>query len=544
MMKKAIKKLLAALLAVAMLCAMAVPAFAADEAAGAAATTGEGKITINNVVTGHTYKLYRILDLEYHKDTKAYRYTASKDWEAFVDAQTEYLVVDKDTKAVTWAKDKSSIDNGTDIQAFANAAGKYAKEHDAIKANYEKKAEGKNGKHDTNDSSTSITFNNLPLGWYLVVSDLNNGAICSIDTTDPDAIIKEKNGEPTIDKYVDNDKSNDAGIGDKVNFQIDVAVLDGQPHDYVIHDAMSGGLDFNNDIVVYLYDSVDEFVSSGFNGKFDFNKAKLDPTNYDITLNPTGCIDHSNCTFKIAFKENVLKPNNIIIVKYSATVNENAVIGVKDGNPNEAILEYDNNPKTKHSTTTTYVWEMGVHKFANLGDQKEDTPLKDAEFQLYKDVVDSENNTTTMMYAIFSDATPSADGTSVYKLTGWTANATKAATVVTPEKGNIQFVGLDAGTYYLKETKAPTGYNKLSAPIKVDISSTLPKIGALTTQVTYTVKYGDSTTDTGVVRVENKTGTVLPSTGGIGTTLFYVVGGGLMVAAIVLLVTKKRMENK
>lgn len=218
-MKKAMKKLMAALLAVAMVCAMAIPAFAADGGA-TAPTTGEGKITIDNVVTGHTYTIYRILNLEYHADTKAYRYTANSDWADFVEAQHEYLVVDAKTKAVTWAESKNKT---TDIQDFANAAGSYAKAKSVPAVNSIEASE-------TSHHSTSITFENLPLGWYLVVSDLNNGAICSIDTTDPTVTIKEKNGEPTIEKYVDNDKSNDAGIGDTVNFQIDVAVLDGQPH--------------------------------------------------------------------------------------------------------------------------------------------------------------------------------------------------------------------------------------------------------------------------------------------------------------------------
>ena len=530
-MKKAMKKLMAALLAVAMVCAMAIPAFAA-EGGTAAPTTGEGKITIDNVVTGNTYKLYRILELEYHAETKAYRYTMNNTWKAFIEARHDDLKVDPATGAVTWGNSETA-DNGSAIQAFANAAGEYAK-NTSIKPDYKEIADGKNGVHASDNNTTSITFENLPLGWYLVVSDLNNGAICSIDTTDPNVTIKEKNGEPSIEKYADNDNSNNAGIGDIVNFQIDVAVLDGQPKNYVIHDAMSEGLTFNNDIVVYRYDSVDELTG----GSADFSKAKLDPSNYTVTQNPTSCSTGKNCTFEIAFKKDVLKPNNVIIVKYSATVNENAKIGV-EGNPNEATLEYDNNSETKHSNTTTYVWEMGVHKFANLGTNDPNHALANAEFQLYKDVVDK-NNTTTM-YAIFSTATPSKDGTSVYKLTGWTANASDATTVVTPASGNIQFVGLDAGTYYLKETKAPTGYNTLPAPITVEISSTLPTKGGA---VSYIVKANNVEADGHIIPVENKSGTVLPSTGGIGTTIFYVVGGGLMVAAAILLITKKRMENR
>ena len=176
---------------------------------------------------------------------------------------------------------------------------------------------------------------------------------------------------------------------------------------------------------------------------------------------------------------------------------------------------------------------MGVRKFANLGDGDPDHALADAEFQLYKKDGD------TQKYAKFVETST----TSVYKLTGWTNNATEAAKVKTPADGNITFEGLDAGTYYLEETTAPTGYNKLPDPITVVIDrGTLPTVASQT--ISYTVKYGDTTADDHVVRVENKAGTVLPSTGGMGTTLFYVIGGGLMVAAIVLLVTKKRMENK
>ena len=527
-MKKAMKKLMAALLAVAMVCAMAIPAFAAGEDATAGATTGEGKITIDNVVTGHTYTIYRILNLEYHADTKAYRYTANSDWADFVEAQHEYLVVDAKTKAVTWAESKNKT---TDIQDFANAAGSYAKAKSVPAVNSIEASE-------TSHHSTSITFENLPLGWYLVVSDLNNGAICSIDTTDPTVTIKEKNGEPTIEKYVDNDKSNDAGIGDTVNFQIDVAVLDGQPHNYVIHDAMSAGLSFNNDVVVYRTRATDA-GSSGTGIPLD---TLIKGTDYTVkkTTTCTASTKITGCTFEIKFKDDALKANDIITVQYTATVNANAVIGV-DGNPNEAILEY-NNKYTAPSTTKTYVWEMGVHKFANLGTNDPNHALANAEFQLYKDIVDK--NGTTTMYAIFSDATNSEDGTSVYNLTGWTADATRATTVVTPASGNIKFVGLDAGTYYLKETKAPTGYNTLPAPITVEISSTLPTAKVPSTTVTYTVKCDGHEADGHIIPVENKSGTVLPSTGGIGTTIFYVIGGGLMVAAAILLITKKRMENR
>lgn len=510
-MKKAMKKLMAALLAVAMVCAMAIPAFAA-EGGTAAPTTGEGEITINNVITGHTYTIYRILNLEYHADTKAYRYTANSDWADFVTAQREYLVVDAKTNAVTWAESKNKT---TDIQDFANAAGLYAKTKPVPAVN-SIKAEGKMGEHGTADNSTSITFDNLPLGWYLVVSDLNNGAICSIDTTDPTVEIKEKNSDSTFDKHIlegtEFKTANNAGIGDVVNFQIDIVVKDGQPKNYVVHDKMSEGLTFNGTVSVFLLRHSDSDASGYLT------------TGYTLVKNPT-----DNCTFEVQFDEGTLKPNDAVTISYAATVNDKAVIA-GSGNTNEAHLQYNDKTSVKH-TTTTYVWEMGVHKFANLRDDS-DHALADAEFQLYK--MDGE----TKKYAKFAET---GTNTSIYKLTGWDADASNATTKVkTPANGNIKFEGLDAGTYYLEETTAPTGYNKLTAPITVVISSTLPTTGGT---ASYTVTADGATTTDPIVRVENKAGTELPSTGGIGTTIFYVVGGGLMAAAAILLITKKRMEN-
>lgn len=514
MMKKAIKKLLAALLAVAMLCAMAVPAFATDVSHNSSDING--KITINNAVNGTKYKIYRILDLQYNEATKSYRYVTNNTWNAFVTEKSDYLTTNEGGN-VTWKENAS-------IAAFAQLAGQYAKDNPATVLPVDTKI----------GNNSTAEFTGLPLGWYLVVSDLTTDSICSIDTTDPNATIEEKNSNPTIDKYVYvgkyGEKSNNAGIGDTVEFQIDIAVLDGQPKNYVVHDAMSEGLTFNNDIKVYLYDSLDEFIT----GSANFENAILNASNYTVNTNVADCATYnSNCTFEVKFNEGVLKHNNVVVIKYSATVNEKAVIGV-EGNPNKTTLTYKNG-HTEESTTTTYVWGMGVRKFANLGKGKEDTPLADAEFRLYK--MDGE----TKKYAKFA---PTTADSNVYKLTGWEADATKAITVKTPADGNIQFEGLDAGTYYLEETAAPVGYNKLTAPIKVEISSTLPD--KTTPTATYTVKYGDASTvaTDHIIPVENKAGTVLPSTGGMGTTLFYVIGGGLMVAAAVLLITKKRMENK
>lgn len=517
-MKKTIQKLMAALLAVAMVCAMAIPAFATDGDATAAAATGTGSITIENAVTNQTYKIYRILNLEYHADTNSYRYTANGAWEDFIFRENNNFKLDKETGAVTWINTNPE-NNGTAIQQIANSAGKYAEyTPNHVQGDGSAKANG-----------ITLTFSNLPLGWYLVVSDLvdlDKGALCSIGTTDPNAVIREKNSKPTIEKEVyEGDTlgySNDAGIGDTVKFQTRIHVTDGNPTNYVLHDTMSNGLKFNSESVkVYLLRDR-AGAENEFAGYLTVNN------DYELVTSP-----NDSCTFEIKFRK-TLMPFDRIQVDYSATVTSDAVIGTA-GNDNKAVLTYGNNSTTTESSTTkTYVWEMGVRKFANLGGDDTNHALADAEFQLYK--MDGE----TKKYAKFAET---GTNTSIYKLTGWDADASNAAKVKTPASGNIQFEGLDAGTYYLEETKAPVGYNKLTAPITVVIDrGTLPTVASQT--ISYTVKYGDTTADDHVVRVENKAGVELPSTGGIGTTLFYVIGGGLMVAAIVLLVTKKRMENK
>ena len=514
-MKKAMKKLMAALLAVAMVCAMAIPAFAA-EGAGAAHT---GSITINGAINGQTYYIYRILNLEANADFTAYKYTINTGWETFVTEHNDVFTVKNGI--VT-----STVTDAATIQNLANEAGAYAKTNNLQIA-------------DTADSD-NVTVRGLDLGYYLVVPEpgVVSSSLCSLGTTNPNVTINEKNGKPAIEKFVYRgevgEPSNDAGIGDTVKFLITVAVIDGQPHNYIIHDAMSAGLTFNEaSVVVTRHRETNNPITDPTPKLETLNEG----SDYTVEKNTacTASTEITGCTFEIKFTDTALKANDVIMVQYTATVNENAVIGSK-GNPNETILEYNKKYANK-STTKTYVWDMSVHKFADLGTGKENTPLENAEFRLYKE------ESGAKKYAKFTET---YTGSSIYKLNNendrWTADENAATKVKTPANGNIKFEGLDAGTYYLEETKAPTGYNTLTAPIKVVIESTLPAAGGT---ASYTVKYGDDSAEVNnhIIPVENKTGTTLPSTGGIGTTIFYVIGGGLMVAAAVLLITKKRMEN-
>ena len=518
-MKKAMKKLMAALLAVAMVCAMVAPAFADDGSTTAAAATGTGSITIQNAVPNQTYKIYRILDLEYHAGTSSYLYTVTPEWKNFVKAHSTDLDLNESTGVVTWKNADKSNDSSV-IQNLANDAGTYAK-NPAITAVDTKLA-----------GAVTIEFTNLPLGWYLVVSDLDNGAICSIGTTAPNAVIKEKNSKPTIEKEVyegsNSGYSNDAGIGDTVNFHTNIYVTDGNPTNYILHDTMTKGLKFDSTSVkVYLHRD----CAGSANIFSDYLTADTD---YELVTSTS-----DKCTFEIKFLK-PLMPYDSIQVTYSATVTADAEIGTT-GNDNDTVLEYGNKNYTEHSSTKTYVWEMGVHKFTKINGAEK--ALENAEFRLYK------KDGATTKYAVLTKIKDgSATENAEYKLTGWTDTETGAARVKTPANGNIKFEGLDAGTYYLEETDAPEGYNTLTDPIEVIIERTLPKDSAEAAIFSgQAIKYGQTKDTTGtdhLVPVENNRGTTLPSTGGIGTTIFYVVGGGLMVAAAILLITKKRMENR
>lgn len=488
---KYMKKLMTLLAVLTLALAMAVPAFAAS---------GTGTITIDNAVTGTTYKAYRIFDLEsYDTDKNAYSYKLNSAWNGF--------------PAYSTTIDGNTV-NATDFFSV-NSAG-YIEWSDAKKdagADFAKLAKAfaveKSIAWDKTETATdaTVTFTNLTLGYYLV--DTSLGSLCSLDTTAPSVIIKEKNSDTTIEKkiVINGDEkvdSNSAGIGDTVNFSITITVKDGDPKGYVLHDKLSG-LTFNSNSL-----------------EVKVGKTTLTAnTDYTLETNPT-----DGDSFDVKFKDGILKTNNVVVVTYSATVAANATIAGA-GNKNTAKLEYSG----KHSTeeeTTTYVWKLNVHKYA-LDSKNKEVALSGAKFVLYRKDGD------TKKYAKLTNK----------KIVGWVTDKGDATTLETDGAGDILIEGLNVGTYYLEETEAPAGYNKLTEPIEVEITATTS-----VTSGSETVQYKNSSetsytpaTDA-TVKVLNSAGTQLPSTGGIGTTLFYVIGGGLMAVAAVLLVTKKRMNNK
>lgn len=493
---KYMKKFIALIAVLTLALTMAVPAFAES----GTAASNNGTITIDNAVTGTTYKAYRIFDLEsYDTGKNAYSYKLNTKWKDFPEYRTTI-----DGKTVN-AADFFSVNSAGYIEwkdAKKDAGADFAKLAKAF-------AGEKNIEWDKKETATgaTVTFTDLTLGYYLV--DTSLGSLCSLNTTAPSVTIKEKNSDTTIEKKIvitgdEKVDSNSAGIGDTVNFSITITVKDGNPEDYVLHDKLSG-LTFNPD-------SLEVKVGT---------KTLTPNTDYTLVTNPT-----DGDSFDVKFKDGILKTNDVVVVTYSATVAANATIAGA-GNKNTAKLEYSG----KHSTeeeTTTYVWKLNVHKYA-LDSKNKEVALSGAKFVLYR--MDGD----TKEYATLTGN----------KIAGWVNDKDKATTLETNGAGDILIEGLNVGTYYLEETEAPAGYNKLTEPIEVKITATPDATG-----VSETVEYKNKNDSTytpatnAIVKVLNEAGTQLPSTGGIGTTLFYVIGGGLMAVAAVLLVTKKRMNNK
>ena len=473
---KQIKKLASVCLALIMALALAVPAFAAGET---------GSITINDAVVGQTYTVYQILDLEsYNASSNAYAYKATTAWNTFINSDAikgTYVEVDGQGY-VTWK-------TGADAAAFAKAAQKYAKDNSIT------------NQGSVTATTTTVSFTGLDLGYYLV--DTTLGTLCSLDTTNPNATIEEKNEAPTNVKTVQEDsnnawgETNDADIGQTVNFKSTITAQAGAEN-YVFHDTMSAGLTY-----------------TGVTG-ITLNGAAVDASNYTVVAE--GLTD--GCTFEVRFTQafcDTLKANDQIVISYTATLNENAVIA-GEGNPNTSKVSYGDSSNTKYtpdSQTKTYTWDVDVFKYTMNGETE--TALAGAKFTLSKNA-DGSNPIALV-----------SEGNNVYRVakTGETGTVTEITTDAT---GKFTIKGLDADTYYLTETAAPAGYNKLSGPVTIVIGAN-------------GVVNGTTEAPQGVdeVKVLNQSGTELPSTGGIGTTIFYVLGAVLVVGAGVVLVTKKRM---
>ncbi len=477
------RKLTSLLLALVMVFALAVTV----------AAEGPGSITVVNPKSETTYTAYKIFDVTYDGDN--YAYTIG------VDGTNPWLLNVR--YYAQWPE------HGLEEHTVHTAAGDslfYTTNDKFSPADFAAFLKGKLDEAPTAYKGSKLTkqgdvasVSGLDLGYYFVTSD--SGALCNLTTTDPTATIHDKTDIPFEKKA---DKTND-DVGKTVTYTITGKVPDYTGFDtytYEITDKMSSGLTFNESSVqVKVGDAVQ--TASG--------------TTYTLAK--------GNATDDYTFKVTIYVKNYAvglpIEVKYTATINENAVAKIST---NKAELIYSNDPTDKNKTgkipsedVDVYTSKIAIEKVEKLAAGATTTPkkLKGAEFVLYKNV--TEAGVDVPRYYKYDKTTQAVT---------WVEQVVNATTVTTGDNGEASFDGLANGIYYLVETKAPAGYNQLTEAVPVNVNG-----GTIETALTVTE------------RVENQAGAVLPSTGGMGTTIFYVLGFVLVVGAGVLLVTKKRMSQ-
>ena len=539
MMKKVIKKLLAALLAVAMLCAMAIPAFAENS---------EG-----DVDSHHTYSAFQIFkgDVEGNniKDFKI----SNVDWGSNIinnsdDFLNKLREADHIGPLFTNAKSAQEVlavisqwhDSDDYSIAFARFVCHYLYSNDA------------NPTYVVRAGSNALTIPEAKAGYYLFVDTTDfskddsyhsyNSFLLMVTKGNWNVPITPKAEKPTVEKKVyDNPdgtstggfgSSADHAINEKFQFQLTATLPDStnRAYDYydkysvIFHDTLSDGITYDKD------DELDSVVIKSNGNTYnitDSSKYTIDTTDLESQNSFVVNIDVKACAKDAGFD---LNNGATITVTYTAHLNDKAYVNTAGGstsNINKVYLTYSNNPKDESSigktpeSTPVYVYTYQLNNTKHQ-DTEKGPALEGACFRLYSDEACTDQS-EVQLYQKDGFYYPIKD------VLGKEAVEMKSAA-----NGTFNVKGLDAGTYYLKEITPPDGYSAckvIPVTIKADHSRNdqVNLEGSNLTNDIVNIKAG---------------GITLPSTGGIGTTLFYVVGGGLMVAAIVLLVTKKRMENK
>lgn len=562
-MKKNMKKVMALALAASMTLGMTTAALAVTTGRN---ETESGTITVSNTVKGQTYTIYQMLTLESWADANddetnedgtpkydgAYAYKVAPDWMDFFTGEgagAAYVTINSRGYVTGLA-----LANAEAVEEFAKAAKAYAATLTVEEGH----------QIPENDEDGTVTFSGLNLGYYLLDSTL--GALCSIDTTNNDVTVVEKNEEPTVDKLVEEEqgsedlgKTNDAEIGETVNFETTIHAHDGADQ-YVLHDRMVTGLELVDDSIVVKAGEDTLVKGTDYTVAFDIKHV------CDCELKEgEECENakHGVCDFEITFADtylNTIEEDTDIVVTYSAKITDEIEIA-GEGNNNDTWLKYGDDSFTENSTTTTYVWEFDVQKYTTheLEEGQTEKLLADAEFVLYYDVTEKDPSDETKEITVRKTATYEKDDTTnTYTFAGWedvvaedgkyTYPAAATLTSVADAEKNIKIDGLDSGEYFLLETKAPNGYNLLKDAIEVTIANEDAN-GAVSVG---NYKSDDVSVDhpenvvaaNKLIKVENMTGVELPSTGGIGTTIFYVLGSLLVAFSGVVLFAKKRMRGE
>lgn len=525
-MKSLMKKVFAAAAAIATVFGLAATTVATANAADNATLTVS---TTDAKFAGKTVNAYKMFSATVSGDGKAVSYTLTDEWKPFfknsvgLTGVTDANVNDKANEYVSKLKDSTLV-------AFATKASNWAQtkaNNITADATATVSADASNGKY-------TATFTGLGYGYYVVAvpgATLANAksqyaTLVSVHSTKVDADIK---GDlPTVDKKVQVDgtgkDATDAKIGDTLTFTLTSTIPDMSAYDtytFNFKDTLSKGLTFGQVKSVKVE-----------------NVTLTEDTDYTVTT-PTAS---NNNTLTVAMKDFKTKQQanagKKITVTYTATLNENAVVGGA-GNVNSAKIQYSNNPSTngtgesEPSKVRVFTYGFTVDKYT--GDQYTDaaTRLAGAEFTLaHKD-----GSAISFVQVSAGSATANA----VYRVAK--AGETGTTTITTPANGKVVFEGLKNGEYTLTETKAPAGYNKLASAIGVKVNG--QNNGTDTTNATVTITYNNDngndynqTASNGVIPVQNKSGAILPGTGGMGTIAFTVIG--VLVIALGVAWTLKR----
>lgn len=465
------------LLALCMVFAMSVNVLAAGES---------GSITVENPIAGQSYTAYKIFDVAYNDDQTAYSYT--------IDADSPWLAVVQGYGGVSL----SELITDGDGRAFYVVTETGAFAAGAFSALLKENVSGKTGSELLVGEDGTASVTGLDLGYYFVTS--TSGALCNLTTTTPDATIRDKNDVP-FEKEAD-DVS--VELGQVVNYDITAAVPDTTgfaEYTYTITDTMSQGLTFGKDVKVTIGDTdVTANCVIAYNVEENANSFSLTIP----LLNDAG--------------RPIYAAGTAILVEYSAVVNSDAVAQVEE---NTAVLEYTNDPdgsttKTPPETVEVYTAEIVVDKYA---DGAEAQKLAGAQFVLYKEVEvtqgegDEAVTTSQRVYYLLTE-----------DVVSWVPARADATAVTTDDAGAASFEGLEDGVYYLEEIQAPAGYNMLDEPVEITVAGGTAETAVLSYEVD----------------VPNSAGSILPETGGMGTTLFYGLGGVLVLGAAVLLLSHRR----